>query len=282
MAGEGQGAILSLGIELAGRQGWVTDIRACEAEWDRLQNKIQLGTSIGGGTKFLPGTGYVGGGVGGYTPLLTGPGMGYAPSYQGGGIQPYRPSPNFTYGGSYAGRISGAGEPGGSALDIGNYPIIPYGIGGGVGGGGVPPRTTANRWDFGGDEDKIKKMSKAFQDHSESVNETGINYQKLALRAIAVIPIWMGLRAAFQAVTSTISDGFKYWEDLDTAIAKMGAVTQGVENIPEFMAKLRNEVKSLSAETGKSVNDVADTYYRFAETGMKGTVRVCRNSPEKR
>ena len=289
MADSGQGAILSLGIELAGRQGWITDLRQAASEYERFAdriNRVQLATSIGGGQKFLPGTGYIGGGVGGFQPLLTGPGMGYAPSYKGGGIQPYRPSPNFAFG-------RGAGEPGGPAMDIpftagsrgGNVPLLGFSGrardpitgrfvssgAGGIGGGG---RTVAGRAEVGDDDESIKKSTKSLKEHNDELKKGDINYAKLVARAVAVIPIWMSLRAAFQAVTTSIVEGFKYWEDLDTAMAKMGAVTQGVDNLPEFMSQLRNEVKQLSIDTGKSVNDVADTYYRFAETGMKGADAV--------
>ena len=105
MAGEGQGAILSLGIELAGRQQFISDIRAVSSEYVNAasrMNRVQLSTSIGGGyggnrgIGFSPGIGYIGGG--GEQGLLYGPGMGYAPSYRGGGVQPYRPPNNFTYG----------------------------------------------------------------------------------------------------------------------------------------------------------------------------------------
>ena len=89
----GENSIISLGIELVGRQRFEQELKFVQIAYARAaadMGRVQLGTSVGGGgQKFLPGTGYIGGGVGGFQQLLGGPETG--PYYKRGGVSTYRP-----------------------------------------------------------------------------------------------------------------------------------------------------------------------------------------------
>lgn len=94
------------------------------------------------------------------------------------------------------------------------------------------------------------------------------NMGKLAARAMMTIPVWLLLRGVVMSVINSFKEGIQYIIELDKTMARMGAVIQGVGDKSSFIIKLKSEIKSLSSETGKSVEEIGEIFYRFAETGM--------------
>ena len=92
-------------------------------------------------------------------------------------------------------------------------------------------------------QDKITKGNKTM----------GTSFTRMALRAASVIPIWLALRSAYMSVFRTMQMGIKHIVDFDKAMARVTAVTHGVENVKEFVAGLKTEIQELALETGKSV-----------------------------
>ncbi len=122
----------------------------------------------------------------------------------------------------------------------------------------------------------LNKMKKAVADVDGSMSKTSVtsktlsdNFSRLAGRALLTIPIWLALRTVYLGFVNTLKGGIQYIIDFDKAMAKMTAVTQGVSNIPKFMKQVGEEAQRLMVETGKSITEVTDAYYRFAETGVK-------------
>jgi len=97
---------------------------------------------------------------------------------------------------------------------------------------------------------------------------------KLTQRAVLTIPVWLALRSAFMGFLSTVREGLDYIREFDKAMARAAAVTTDIKDMGKFMQSLRNVAATLSAETGKSVKDVVEAYYRFATAGINGTKAV--------
>jgi len=80
-------------------------------------------------------------------------------------------------------------------------------------------------------------------------------------RALLIAPVWMVVRGAIQAVTSTVQEGIKYWLDTEEATHNLGATLTGlgevgtaaVENVVGAMHKL-------SVESGKSEASLINTF----------------------
>jgi len=118
--------------------------------------------------------------------------------------------------------------------------------------------------DMSGFDLSVKKMT-------TSTQGLGIDLAGLAARAAITIPIWLALRTAFMETLRTIGDGAKHLVEFDAAMRRMQAVSSNIADMPSFMKQLGQEVRDLSALTGKSVKEVSDVYYQFAETGMNAT-----------
>jgi len=114
----------------------------------------------------------------------------------------------------------------------------------------------------------VSMTAKAMKEGGQAANSMGIDIGKLAARAAITIPIWLAMREAFMGVINTIKEGANYIKEFDLSMAKSQAVVQGVSNIPEFMEKLSQKTRALSNETGRSVQEVSEIFYRFAESGM--------------
>lgn len=118
------------------------------------------------------------------------------------------------------------------------------------------------------------KVNKTLSQQDEIIKKTGIDYTKLASRAIAVIPIWMALRSAYMAFINTIQMGIKHIVEFDTALAKIRNVVDDVKDINVFIADLKKQVQSLAIETGKSAGDITMAFYAFKDAGLSTTVAL--------
>lgn len=144
-----------------------------------------------------------------------------------------------------------------------------FGAGPGAAGGGVPPggkRPVTPMGGFFGEGPK--KVTEA---HSKAVNKLGMNYAKLAIRAAAVIPIWMALRSVYMAITNTIRLAITNIRDVNKALARAEAVTHNVENVKTHLEGLEKVTRTLAVETGVSMPKIIELYYRMGTAGIEGT-----------
>lgn len=114
----------------------------------------------------------------------------------------------------------------------------------------------------------MKKAKGTSKDLENSNKSLASSFARLAIRAAVVAPIWLAIRSAMMSLINTFQSGIKYIRDLDDALAKARAVTQGVTDVDAFIVKLRANIERLALETGKNVGEVTEIFYRFAETGL--------------
>lgn len=92
---------------------------------------------------------------------------------------------------------------------------------------------------------------------------------KLMARAIAVIPIWMALRGAYSGIISVITGGIKVWGQFDEALMRSAAVIHGTTKTnTEAIAELTDTVINLATQTGTSLQDLTNAFYRFGTVGL--------------
>jgi TP901 family phage tail tape measure protein len=114
------------------------------------------------------------------------------------------------------------------------------------------------------DVEKLDKSSQNF-----------LNTQtKLAMRAIAVIPIWMALRTIYQQVFETISSGVSTIINLDRELARIKTVTTDVSNMGDFLGELGQKAMKMSRETGVAVEDILHAFYGFKDAGLSTEVAM--------
>lgn len=96
-------------------------------------------------------------------------------------------------------------------------------------------------------------------------------------RALQTIPVWLALRGAVTGVMNTIRNGTKYWLDFEKELLRIKSVLFGMtEGLDSTMAMIESKITSLSRETGESMADIGNAFYRFktigndVETSMAG------------
>jgi len=104
---------------------------------------------------------------------------------------------------------------------------------------------------------------------SGAVTKMG-DFEKSLRRVIVVAPVWMAFRAVLQSVMSTISEGFKTWEEFDKQLIKSKAVVHGFAGTTDqAMVELETTIRSFSKESGIALADVASAFYRFGTVGIQ-------------
>jgi TP901 family phage tail tape measure protein len=79
----------------------------------------------------------------------------------------------------------------------------------------------------------------------------------------------MAARAAIQAVTSTISEGFEVWVNFDRQLIKSKDVIHGFSGTTdEAMIRLEDTIRSFSKESGIALDQLASSFYRFGTVGI--------------
>ena len=105
--------------------------------------------------------------------------------------------------------------------------------------------------------------------HNEAMGHTISGYANLAKRAIAVIPIWMALRAAYSAVIGVFTEGLSVWREMNKAMLKSEAVIHNSGmSMTDSVKELREEINKIAADTGTEMKDLASTFYRFGTVGL--------------
>jgi len=124
------------------------------------------------------------------------------------------------------------------------------------------------------DKRSVTAITNSQKHMTEGNKRLGTSFTSMALRAAAVIPIWLALRSAYMSVFGTIRMGIKHIVDFDKAMARVTAVTHGVENVKEFVAGLKVEIQALALETGISVDKIAEAFYRFGTAGHSAAIAI--------
>jgi TP901 family phage tail tape measure protein len=117
-----------------------------------------------------------------------------------------------------------------------------------------------------------KQVEETFKDvgtaAGKSLQQMG-DFEKSLRRAAIVAPVWMALRFAMTSVMSTISEGFRVWEDFDRALIKSKDVIHGYAGTTEeAMIKLEGTIRNFSKESGISLDQLASSFYRFGTVGI--------------
>jgi len=114
----------------------------------------------------------------------------------------------------------------------------------------------------------IANLTKQTQNLNKAKQNLIANFAKLGARAVAVIPIWMALRNVYMSLINVIREGVRHIVEFDKALGRAQAVTRGVGvDIQGFMRGLREEIQQLALDTGRSVSEIAEAYYRFGTAG---------------
>ncbi|MHA1864935.1 MAG: phage tail tape measure protein [Candidatus Heimdallarchaeaceae archaeon] len=116
--------------------------------------------------------------------------------------------------------------------------------------------------------DVVSKNIRVVNQYDRAQKNLIANFAKLGARAVAVIPIWMALRNVYMSLINVIREGVRHIVEFDKALGRAQAVTRGVGvDIQGFMRGLREEIQQLALDTGRSVSEIAEAYYRFGTAG---------------
>jgi len=113
-----------------------------------------------------------------------------------------------------------------------------------------------------------KQIDKTGKTTKRATGMTG-QFIKALKRVAIVVPVWFAFRQAMMAVFNTISQGVRYWVELESAIARASAVTSGA---PEGMARAMEELRGLAETFARThagtSKEVIEAYYRMGTSGL--------------
>lgn len=96
------------------------------------------------------------------------------------------------------------------------------------------------------------------------------DFERALRRVVIVVPLWWALRAAMNAVFTTLREGVTRTIDLEKAMARAQIMTSGVVDVTEHMGDVNVNTQKLMRETGRTAKDVAEVYTQFATAGIDG------------
>ena len=115
----------------------------------------------------------------------------------------------------------------------------------------------------------IQKVSEANKELADTTGKAGINIGQLVSRAALTIPVWYALRSAVMGFLFGIRDGVANILSFDAAMQKLRANLDGTtQETHAMLGRLKKEFTELSMQTGVSVNDIANSFQRFATVGF--------------
>jgi len=118
-------------------------------------------------------------------------------------------------------------------------------------------------------ENTFKRTMKTSKEYTKSLMQQSAGYAKLALRAIAVVPIWMLIRGAYSEVIAVFTQGLKTMREMDEAMLKAEAVIHNsTMSIGDSIEMLETQVRSLAITTGSSMAELSSAFYRFGTVGL--------------
>ncbi len=125
-----------------------------------------------------------------------------------------------------------------------------------------------------------KEVTNATDKHDISVSKLGINYGKLALRAIAVIPIWMGLRSVYMAIFSSIGAMIQAYKELDEGMQKVMAVATYTGATQKRVYKeMSDATKEYYRTSIASYKDISEAMYELGSAGRSNEEMIAGLKP---
>ncbi|MFA5222430.1 MAG: phage tail tape measure protein, partial [Methanoregula sp.] len=106
----------------------------------------------------------------------------------------------------------------------------------------------------------------SFKNLSKVSGKSGIDMGGLAIRAAAVIPVWLALRSAYMTFINGIGEGIKFLVEFESAMAQIKIVGKGTE---EEYNRLGDTVIAFSSTYGIAANEALKASKIFAQQGLK-------------
>ena len=103
------------------------------------------------------------------------------------------------------------------------------------------------------------------------VNAAGASMAKLALRAAAVIPLWVAMRAAVFALPRAISAATKEWVGFQAEMSRVATVTRATA---EGFQVLENAIVESASKSKVSFKDTASVVYALGSAGLTATQQL--------
>ncbi len=168
-----------------------------------------------------------------------------------------------------AGRTGAVGLPGVGTMSQAQYTSFVRqqtraggGVVGGVGGGGARGVTPRGQLGPSADDNKRSK------EHVKTVKEMGMGYAKLAIRAMAVIPIWMALRSVYIGIINVVKSIVMVHTELDKHMRRVMAVTQETGDAQKkTYAVLEQRAKQYFATSAAGMKDITEAMYQIGTAG---------------
>ena len=115
----------------------------------------------------------------------------------------------------------------------------------------------------------VAQTTTAYKDLNQNTKTVGQNMAILAKRAALTIPLWLALRGAVMGTFRTLSDGIKTISSQDEALQKARYSISGTTaSVEGNFQTLEKAALSLSLKTGKSVEDIVNSFQKFATVGF--------------
>lgn len=111
-------------------------------------------------------------------------------------------------------------------------------------------------------------MRKVTDEHEKANRRLEHSFTELAKRAVLVIPVWMAIRGTYSALLGTINGGFSDWVKYEEELLRVKNVSREFgKETDQVMGLLSGKIKQMSIDTGKSMSELAFSFYRFKTIG---------------
>jgi len=116
---------------------------------------------------------------------------------------------------------------------------------------------------------KLEDTTRTITDITGKTKTFAQNLSDLARRAALVIPIWYALRRVYMQFIEGINLGLKRIEELSYGLTRARVVMHGITDVEGFMRRLQKAAEEMSYQTGLSVRQILEAFYRFGTAGIK-------------
>ena len=106
---------------------------------------------------------------------------------------------------------------------------------------------------------------------NRAMEKTETSMHKLAIRAAAVIPLWVAMRAAIFAIPKAIGAMTNEWLTFQTEMSRVATVTR---TTTEGIGILETSIKNLAATSKVGFKDVASVVYALGSAGLTATQQL--------
>ena len=106
------------------------------------------------------------------------------------------------------------------------------------------------------------------------------SYARLAMRAIAVIPIWMALRTVYMGIINTITGMIKAHFDLEEGLARIRTVVHGTTaEIESQMIVIKREILDMAVRTKIPIKELAEVFYFLRTSALTTEEAIAAFTP---